>query len=146
MTNQTFDDARIKHLELIQAVVARLGSNGFLVKGWTVTVASAFFGFAVTSGNSLLSVTAVIPTALFWGLDAYFLRCERLFRELYARVAAHDPSIPSFFLAATSPFFVSSVEPNVASWWRAASSVTLRTFYSTVIVAALVVAAISAIG
>lgn len=36
---QDFDEARIKHLELIQAVIGRLGINGFLMKGWALTVA-----------------------------------------------------------------------------------------------------------
>lgn len=31
-----FSDARIKHLDMVQAVVARLGGNGFVVKGWAI--------------------------------------------------------------------------------------------------------------
>lgn len=39
---ESFEDRRIKHLELIQAVVGRLGNDGFLMKGWALTVAGAF--------------------------------------------------------------------------------------------------------
>jgi hypothetical protein len=77
------DASRQKHLELIQGAIDRLGGNGFLLKGWAVTVAGAFLGFAVDARNPLLALVAILPTVAFWGLDAYFLRCERLFRRLY---------------------------------------------------------------
>ncbi len=39
-----FEDSHVKHLEMIQSVVARLGNNAFLIKGWAITVAAAFVG------------------------------------------------------------------------------------------------------
>jgi hypothetical protein len=42
-----FDEHRLKHMEFIQAVVGRLASNSFFVKGWAITVAGAFIGFAL---------------------------------------------------------------------------------------------------
>jgi hypothetical protein len=41
------DDHR-KHLEFIQGVVTRLANNQFLIKGWSLTVAAALYGFAAT--------------------------------------------------------------------------------------------------
>ena len=35
----------VKHLELIQAIITRLASNSFFIKGWALTVAAATFGF-----------------------------------------------------------------------------------------------------
>jgi hypothetical protein len=37
MESQEIDERRVKHLEMIQAVVARLGNNAFLIKGWSIT-------------------------------------------------------------------------------------------------------------
>ena len=34
------DDQR-KHLEMIQTIIARLATNSFAVKGWSITLASA---------------------------------------------------------------------------------------------------------
>jgi hypothetical protein len=41
------DSAWLKHLEFIQAVITRLANDSFLRKGWALTVAGAFYGFAV---------------------------------------------------------------------------------------------------
>lgn len=138
----TFEDSRIKHLELIQAVISRLGNDAFLMKGWALTVAGAFFGFAVNKENWPLALTGLVPTATFWGLDAYFLRCERLFRCLYSKVRAKDEAIMPFFMAATGEWFVeqaSKREDNVASWWKTLWSATLRAFYGAIVVAGLLV-------
>lgn len=75
-----YSDGLIKHLDMVQAVVARLGSNGFVIKGWAVTVAGAFQGFGITRENAWLALAGVLPTCLFWFLDSSFLRSERAFR------------------------------------------------------------------
>ena len=105
-----YDAAVIKHLELIQVVIARLGSNGFVVKGWAVTVAGLFLGFAVESSNYRLALISVLPTLAFWYLDTYFLRSERLFRSLYDRVRRGEPPVEPFYMAATSSDFVGSLD------------------------------------
>lgn len=104
-TYEEFDDRRIKHLELIQAVISRLGNNGFLTKGWALTVAGALMGFAVSSGRAWLSAVSLLPTVLFWWLDGFFLRAERIFRCLYDRVRDGDDQVPPFFMSAMSPRF-----------------------------------------
>src|SRR4051794_12627940 len=82
---EAFSPDRVKHLELIQAVISRLANHSFLVKGWAVTLAGIFFGLAVSSSNPGLALVSLAPTILFWGLDTYYLRSERLFRALYER-------------------------------------------------------------
>ena len=85
------DDKQIRHLEFIQAVIPRLANNSFLMKGWALTVAGLIFGFAVDQGSWRIAAAALLPVAgLFWGLDAYFLRQERLSRKLYD--AARNPT------------------------------------------------------
>jgi hypothetical protein len=78
---------QIKHLELIQAVVSRMASNSFLLKGWSVTLSAALVGLAAgKDANLKFAVLAVFAPLLFWGLDEYYLRQERLFRKLYDHI------------------------------------------------------------
>jgi hypothetical protein len=78
---------RIKHLEMIQAVIARLANEAALIKGWALTVSAAFFGLAAQqSFSARIAVIALLPVAAFWGLNAYYLRQERKYRSLYNRV------------------------------------------------------------
>jgi hypothetical protein len=137
-----FEEERIKHLELIQGVISRLGNDGFLMKGWALTVTGVFLGFAVDKESWPLALTALVPTATFWGLDAYFLRCERLFRCLYSRVRAMDESIEPFFMAATGAGFIeqaSKLCADVVSWWKTLWSGTLRAFYGSMVIASFLV-------
>ena len=87
------DNERIlKHLEFIQGVVNRLGSNAFLLKGWsmTVLVAGSLLMARLRPDQPLLALTLLVPVLGFWLLDAYFLWQERLFRAEYDRVRRQD--------------------------------------------------------
>ena len=85
-----FPAPRIHHLEMIQTVISRLATDGFLMKGWAITLATAVFGFGLQSKSWPLALFAMPSSFALWALDAYFLRCERLFRELFRRVAERD--------------------------------------------------------
>src|SRR5881296_3689006 len=74
---------RTKHLEFVQNAISRMAGNSFLLKGWTVTIAAALFALAAIDSNRRFAVLALFPSLAFWGLDAYYLRQERLFRRLY---------------------------------------------------------------
>jgi len=137
-----FDEGRIKHLELVQAVISRLGNDAFLMKGWALTVAGAFLGFAVTAREVWLAVGSCFTTLIFWRLDAYFLRAERLFRKLYSRVRDGDEDIAPFFMNATAPAFaklLSEDEKGELSLWEAFRSSSLWWFYFAILLAAAVV-------
>ena len=72
-----------KHLEMIQGVINRLSTNSFLLKGWSVTLFSALLALSTNNRYVNLVYFACIPTIILWGLDAFFLRQEQLFRMLY---------------------------------------------------------------
>ena len=82
----------VKHLELIQGIVNRLGGNAFLLKGWsmTVLVAGSLLMVRIRPDQPLLALTLIVPIIGFWLLDAYFLRQELLFRSEYDRVRQQD--------------------------------------------------------
>jgi hypothetical protein len=140
-----FEPARIKHLEMVQAVIARLAGNSFLVKGWALTLATALLGFGVTSEESGLAIASIPPTVLFWGLDMYFLRTERLFRLLHDRIRTGELGDP-FYMGATSPTFVNSLRPgqerDAASWRKAFLRPGLYVLYLGIIAAAVLTASL----
>jgi hypothetical protein len=122
-----FDGNQVKHMEMIQTVIARMAGNSSLVRGWALTLTGALLGFAVDRSDSGLAATALIPVAFFWGLDTYYLRTERLFRALYNSVrtnATHDP----FYMSATDEQFVKSAGKTVL-WRNVFRAPTLFAFY-----------------
>lgn len=80
-------ETRIKHLEFIQSTVARMSQNSFHIKGWMITIVSAFLALYASSYNTYYILSAVPATALLWFLDAYYLQQERRFRGVYNDVA-----------------------------------------------------------
>lgn len=76
-------DDRRKHLEFVQAVITRLSTNSFLLKGWSVTVAVAAYSFSAQRMSWPVALLGLLAAFAFWLLDGYFLWQERLFRRLY---------------------------------------------------------------
>src|SRR5947209_64112 len=93
---EALDDLGVKHLEFIQGVIGRLANDSFLMKGWALTVGGAFFGFSVKDLNWRIAAVGLLPVVAFWGLDAYFLSRERMFRALYDAVRTRDPRVEQF--------------------------------------------------
>lgn len=83
-------DAKIKHLEFIQAAINRMAGNSFLLKGWTVTLTGGLLAltFKQIDRHYLLISFAVL--ILFWLLDSYYLSRERRFIGLYDAVRKHS--------------------------------------------------------
>lgn len=125
-----FDSQRIKHLELLQAVISRLANEAALIRGWALTVSAAFFGFAAHSVSWQVAAIGLLPALAFWGLNAYYLRAERQFRSLYDRVRYHDPDV--------QPFSMNARGEKVDSTSQVGWSVTLRMFYGSIILVGLI--------
>jgi len=81
-------DNKLKHLEFIQNVIARMNNNSFLIKGWTVTLVSALFALAAKDSNKNYVLVSFVVVPTFWILDGFFISCERQYRDLYNNVAA----------------------------------------------------------
>ena len=79
-----------KHLDFIQGVINRMGSNSFALKGWAVTLVAGIFALASKDTDKLYFIVAYIPILVFWGLDSYYLLQERLYRSLYNKVRNTD--------------------------------------------------------
>jgi uncharacterized membrane protein len=134
---------RVSHLQMIQAVIGRLGNDSFLIKGWAVTIAGALLGFAVDQHSERLAVLSLIPTLLFWVQDSLFLRSERLFRLLHEEVRKPDSTVEPFFMNATATEFIAEYDKKDAgSWPRAFFRPTLLLFYLLLAIAAIVLSQI----
>lgn len=130
--DDSFSDASMKHLEFIQAVIARLANNSFLMKGWALTVSGAFFAYAAGHSSWPVAAVGVFPSVAFWFLDTYFLQQERLYRRLYTRVALRDSDVPSFSMN-ISPYKKS------IPWFNVMTSFTLVMFYGALVTVGLIV-------
>ena len=73
------------HLNIIQQVITRMGTNSFSLKGWSVGIMIAIYAFAGQNSHKAVVVT-LIPLLVFWLLDSYYLTLERKFRALYNNV------------------------------------------------------------
>ena len=87
MENERLNFSKLDHLH---ETIERLANCSFTIKGWSVTVASGFFGFAVKDAKSAIALIGVIPIAIFWITDSYYLAQERHFRQLYNAALVQD--------------------------------------------------------
>ena len=86
-------EKKIEHLKLIQGVITRMASNSFALKGWAVTLAAGIFALASKDSDKMYFLVSYIPCFMFWLLDSYYLRQERLYRALYDKVRKDSGSI-----------------------------------------------------
>ncbi len=97
-------ELRIKYLEMIQEIIARMAANQFQARAWSVALGSAIIGFAASKdGDARFALLAVLPVMLFWLLDAYYLALERKYRDLFNRERMRTDEPPSFDLNAGEP-------------------------------------------
>ena len=96
----------------------------------------AFYGFAVKGTSWRLAAIGLMPVLIFWGLDAYFLRQERLFRGLYDQVRQRNPRVEAFSMNAAA------YAQGVAPWGRMLVSRTLAPFYGPVFIIGILLTAV----
>lgn len=80
-------EEQLKHLEFIQGVITRMGSNSFYIKGWTITLVAALLALYSSRPNVAYLFVGLVPAVVFWFLDSYYLWQERRFRGLYKDAA-----------------------------------------------------------
>lgn len=130
------NDQIIKHLEIIQSIVSRMAQNSFAIKGLAVTIVAALLALNINSENAYYLLIAILSNLAFWGLDSYYLRLERMYRELYDDIRKMD--IESYSL---NPFTL-NVKPyckKVSSWFRLLFSRSEFGFYGSLLLIAIVI-------
>ena len=117
-----------KHLEFIQLATNRMASNSFILKGWNITLIVGLFALTLKDLSSSYLYLAILPAIAFWSLDAYYLRQEKLFRELYNFVRkTKRKEIDPYSLN------TNSVKTNVKNWFSIAFSPTIILLHGSVI-------------
>lgn len=125
-------EKKLAHLNMIQAVITRMGSNSFLLKGWSVTLVAALFALAAKDTKPALVLIAYLPGLIFWALDGFFLWQETLFRRLYDRVRGLSEEEIDFSMS-TVGF------PDPPRWLPRTFSKTLMLFHGSLIATIAVV-------
>ena len=141
---QTYDansDAVRTHLNIMQSVIQRMAEHSRSCKVWCVTLVSAVLVLSARTENADHTLIALIPTFLFWVLDAYYLGLERGFRASYnafvEKVHRTDVSLINLYPVGTTGSTVGHF------LWAMVRSFAVAPFYvvvlATVIVAWLVI-------
>ncbi len=88
-------DAVRAHVGIMQGVITRMADNSRSCKMWCVTLAAAVLFLSARADEANYALVALVPAALFWVLDAYYLALERVFRASYNAFVAkvHDGSL-----------------------------------------------------
>ncbi len=114
------NEKMIKHLEMIQSVVARLSQHSFRLKTLAlIQVAAILLAFSSAEDRVLLTL-APIAALFLWALDARFLSEERAYRRHYDNVRK---------LADEQVDFAMDVSKVRGSTLSAACSMTLAPYY-----------------
>lgn len=126
---------KTKHLEFVEGVIERMNHDSFLIRGWMITLVSAFFAFATTKEHTNIVILSCIPIIAFWLLDTFYLLQERKYRALYDDIIGKGTS-PRCVL----PFDMSTAEykGGKCSFWNVFFSRTILQVYGIFLALVLV--------
>lgn len=127
-----------RHLEMIQSVVSRMAGNSFAIKTWAVTLVAALFALGTRESKPSFFLVALLPTFTFWGLDAYFLRRERLFRYLFDAVREGRHVSSHAFSMDVTPY-----ESKTRGWAATLKASTVVWLYGSIAVLIVMVAVVA---
>ncbi len=71
------------HLQILQGVIQRMATNSTSCKAWCITIVSAILVLIADKNKPELAWLALLPSFLFFALDAYYLAMEKAFRASY---------------------------------------------------------------
>lgn len=84
----------IKEWELCNSNIGRFDNLLFIVRGWTVALATAIVGYAYSANDPTVCYLSVVPLSLFWSVDALFKSFQRNFilrsRAIEGYLASED--------------------------------------------------------
>ena len=125
---------KIKHLEMIENIIERMGSNSFQLKGWAVTLVTVIGALAARETDRRFFLLAFIPLIAFWGIDAFYLQSERKYKELYKEVRAKKEEEIDFDMT------TENIHTCHTCYWRCVWSKTEAWFYGSISIAVLILA------
>lgn len=81
---------KIAHLGFIQSVIARMASNSFAVKGWSISITAAMIAAGIALKSPAVVLITLIPILIFIFLDSYFFLQEKNYRDLYNKTRKEE--------------------------------------------------------
>lgn len=79
-------EKKIKHMEMIEAIIERMAKNSFQLKGWSMTLIALVGAISSQGSDKRFILLAFIPILGFWILDSFYLQQERKYKQLYKNV------------------------------------------------------------
>src|SRR5437764_14572366 len=95
---------KLKYLEMIQAVIARMAGNQVQLRTWGVALGTAIIGYvAAKDGHLKATLLGSLPAITFWILDGYYLALEKKFRDLFDQVRQQRDESIDFRMSVGTP-------------------------------------------
>jgi len=122
----------LKEIDIIQDIIKRMAFNSFMIKGWTITLVVVSL---LLKGTEKYQVwIAFIPLVVFWLLNAYFLRQERMYIILYDWVINNRLNTEEHLFDMKTRRFKNEVQ----SIPRIMFSITLGWFYGSIAILVII--------
>lgn len=129
-----------KEIDLIQACITRMAQNSFVIKGWFVSIYAVILALLPERVNMfLLCISLVAVNVIFWYLDGFFLRTEKLYRKMYDWILEERPKNNRELLYQLNPHEFEGRIEEVESIWKIMWSKTLKWFYLIPLVIVIIV-------
>ncbi|PKO84608.1 MAG: hypothetical protein CVU17_02960 [Betaproteobacteria bacterium HGW-Betaproteobacteria-11] len=117
-------------MTILQSVIQRMANNSASSKAWCITLVSAILVIVADKGKPQYAWIAVIPTLLFFVLDAYYLALEKGFRNAYN---SFINKLHSEALSAADLFVVNPQGGQFGLFARSILSFSVWPFYATLL-------------
>lgn len=121
-------ETRIRYLEMIQQVIARISGHGATSKSYCITLMSATIGAAAALQKPNFALLAIAQAIAFAVIDSQYLRTERRYRDLFERVRLRMDVVP----------FDMTVDRSSSDFIKALFSWSILTFYGAAILVSLI--------
>ncbi|HDZ8854685.1 TPA: hypothetical protein RUW97_001033 [Aeromonas dhakensis] len=133
-------EEKIKSLEMLQGIIGRLAQNSFMMKGWGISLLTAVIAVSIDKGKPVLILVGAFFYLFFWGLDAYYLYQEKIFRRVYEYHSKNNGSLGfNFFDITPNPQNMERWGICNTSYFRVLFSVTMQFLHIPLVTSAIVI-------
>lgn len=140
-----------KEMDMIQDCITRMTGNSFRMKEWFISLTTLAITILLSQECDLgvIGIFMLVVTCVFWGLDAFFLKTETLYRWKYEWVIEKRKAGDSSYQYDLNPHNKNTwknVDEKREDFLRFAFSKTLLPLYGTVALLAVILLIVTLIG
>jgi hypothetical protein len=129
--------AVIKHIELLQDIISRMANNSASCKTWALTIITALIALS-TVMQRIPIIICIIPTIMFFLLDAYYLGLERHFiclqKEFVNKLKNNTIEVEDFYLIKAK----NSIKSNLKFIYNGMRSFSTSFIYASIIIVIII--------